>query len=191
MVFEGLDNYSFDKTAVDSTSIFAGHYVIKDVKYGNSYNELTECTYSFYHIQRMAKQGSYELPYYDEEFDNGINQWQELTEPVTLNNVYKDAREKLIFTIYLPNAAYVNDLNASICTLKVSSRNLRSHTITRTYSRFGNIGELINNDKIFTGDILEVSATPLSGYSIEGYQTRYTVGHSDISINLYAIKETT
>lgn len=98
ITFETLDNYCFDKTAANLSGL-TDYFEVKDVTYGNAYNELTSCSYSIYKILNLSVEDSMSLPYY-----TGGGTMISATK--TINSIYKDARERLLFTIYFPNATY-------------------------------------------------------------------------------------
>lgn len=96
---EAIDQYAFDRMGEQLN----GDYVkITDVPYrdefnGITYNEIYKCNISLRVIDRILSLAeSYALPYY-----NGLYE-----EQLRINDilVYKDARERLLFTIFLPNA---------------------------------------------------------------------------------------
>ncbi len=97
VVFEALDNYSFDKTA-SNVSNKTDQYIVNDVKYGNNYNELTSCDYALCSLPHIGVKFSMALPLYNS------NDYTLITKNKTINSIYKDARERLLFTIYFPNA---------------------------------------------------------------------------------------
>ena len=98
IVFETLDNYSFDKTSYRVNNN-TEYFVVKDVPYGNNYNELTNCEYQICRLSNLTQEESMKLPLYSGNIKNQ-------THLKTINSIYKDARERLLFTIYFPNATY-------------------------------------------------------------------------------------
>ena len=73
--------------------------------------------------------------------------------------------------------------------LDYDSAAIQSFTVTKT-SGFGTLGALTNGSKIFEGDILSVFVKANSGYYIDpnSYQTKYTVGNSNLTISPIALQ---
>lgn len=92
---EALDQYCFDKKAVKVGNKFEKR-ASQDVAYVNSYNEFEDCRIEIVTMPRLSVEDSYQLPEYDPEV---INYSTLLSLPRI--KVFKDAREKLTFTVRL------------------------------------------------------------------------------------------
>lgn len=88
--FEALDQYSFDTQA---EHVNFSNYICRDVSYCNGYNELKNISISIGRIPSLSREDSLALPIYDGEFESIIDLESQI--------VYKDAREKLSFTIQI------------------------------------------------------------------------------------------
>ena len=175
-VVEMLDQYAFERVAtrVENTD----YAVVNYVPYGNTKNEISKCNFSLVEINRnLSLEESYKLPNYDGYY----------LEKVKFENVtiYKDARERLIFTIWMPNAIVQSGIVESVLRIQVDS-SIESYTVERTESFVldAQLGPLSDGAPIYTGDILIVSATPKTNYFIDPYKTLYKVSNSNINIKL-------
>lgn len=87
---EMLDHYAFDKTTVNENG---NVYSCEDVAYGDSNNEVSTATISICELDNLTFEQSMNLPHYDGTVESVI---------IARDfKIYKDAREKLMFTILL------------------------------------------------------------------------------------------
>ena len=90
---EALDHYSFDKYA-EKVGLL---YKMKDASYVDEYNMLESANFSLVKLPQLSVDSAMKLPIYDGTYD-----YEEITLQYK-ETLYKDAREKLTFTIKCNN----------------------------------------------------------------------------------------
>ena len=183
VTFEALDNYAFDRTvdAISGSSL----YTVTEVPYGDSeYNEQMYYYVNLYKIEDLTIQESLGLPY----LPNSNNKIVPLTTGISRITAFKDARERLIFTLYFPNALYFDDPNTRVIIPTITvNEYITSYKIERVHSVVGaKLGEISVNSPLYTGDVINVSATTHVGYYIQDYIGQHTVGYGPVHIKLLA-----
>lgn len=182
VTFEAQDNYVFDRKAVPTDK--GNLYEIIDIPYADSNNEQVSYSISLCRLNGLSLTESFNLPMLSSEILGKVEMLN------TSDNVlvYKDAREKLVFTLYYPNALLFEDVNTRRVKVKVTTNsNIKSYSVSRIESKVGaNLGEISENTTLYTGDILSVSATTYNGYYIQEYANRIPVYYSNVIINLLA-----
>ena len=88
---EMLDHYAFDKETIKDSK--ANVYTCNDVPYGNSYNEATKVKIEIIEMPNLTFEQSMALPYYTGTYTTILS--------IPEMYIYKDARERLLFTILL------------------------------------------------------------------------------------------
>lgn len=168
---EAYDQYALDNQAI---RVNGSNYSINAVSYCNEFNEISRISISLGTISSLTREESLKLPVYDGDL------FQTLVEP-EIQKVYKDARERLIFTFKMDNCK-VYDTSIKYFFINVNADlGVASWSIERTSSPQENeLGSIYNGDIVNEGDVLVIDATPKDGYKIKGtIPRRITVAQSE------------
>ncbi len=160
--FEAIDQYCFDKQSLPTgNTILSDNYHCRDISYCDSNNEVIGASVSLGTLPSLSREESLSMPIY-----NG-NDFNEVIY-LGCQEIYKDARERLIFTLIIQNCEIVP--SPKFLELKIiCDENIESWTAKRTHSMLERpIGPLTQGAFLFEGDTIEVSAIPKKGYAIVG-----------------------
>lgn len=194
ITFEALDNYAFDRKAekIEGESLLSSYAKITDIPYGDSNNEQASYTYFIGKLSDLTLNESFSLPIISDLGDRSI--------PLTFNTktllVYKDARERLLFTIYFPNAIYFKDSDGTAMYFTVNAGSqIDTFKVTRISTEveglntgilMSGLGSTTITKTVYTSDVLRIEATALDGFYVEDYVTQIKAGYTPININLVA-----
>lgn len=156
---EAYDQYALDNQAV---RVNDSNYSINAVSYCNEFNEISRISISLGTISSLTREESLKLPVYEGDL------FQTLVEP-QIQKVYKDSRERLIFTFKMDNCE-VHDTSVKSFFINVSADfGVASWSIERISSPQENeLGSIYNGSIVNVGDVLVIDAVPKDGYKIKG-----------------------
>ncbi|MCM1556868.1 MAG: hypothetical protein NC087_04965 [Anaeroplasma bactoclasticum] len=170
---EALDQYSFDKCALKVGG--TNNYQCNDVSYCDSNNEITELKISVGTIMSLTRNESLQLPNY---FGNNYVEFLELPQ----KTIWKDSRERLIFTIKLTNCKTIPfESIAKVAMRRVLTISVDSGVASWVATRLSSevkmpLGNLSQGAYLYEGDVVEVSASAKEGYALpEGNYVKFKV----------------
>lgn len=179
VIFESIDQYAFDKTAAPEREIpLVGfwHSIITDVPYGDSNNEAVSCDVELCTIEKPHFEDSLKLPYYTGEY----------TSITSIKNIllYKDARERLLFTIKFPNAVLHGEAVARSIQVN-KDYGVINYYLERIESTYGTLGMVQITDNVYLDDLIKVTVELEEGFKMADYWTSYyKVSNEDLVIDI-------